>query len=118
MLLQLKAAAQSLVDDHNHQQQQQQQQDDGGQVMQQQLLGRSHALYLQLVHELAVLPNAEGQQVAAGDLVPCMPVMLRLPRLMARVVQAEAQQHQEHGVSQCAACCPAPCYTIVSHTVR
>jgi hypothetical protein len=101
-MLQLQLAAQSLADTHReHEQhvQQQQQQQSGQQQDWQQLpqwqLSRVQQLYLQIVHELAVLPRLE--EPAAG-LGPCVPVMLRLPRLMARVALNQQQMHLEQQV--------------------
>lgn len=107
IMLQVKLAAQSLADVHKDHEQQQQQQQLGDHVrnlqqqpQQQQLpqwqLSRVQQLYLQIVHELAVLPKLE-EQPAAG-LSSSVPVMLRLPRLMARVVLTEQQLHQEQQV--------------------
>lgn len=95
IMLQLKLAAQSLADVHkDHEQQQQQQQ--GWQQPQQWQLSRVQQLYLQIVHELAVLPKIEEQPVAG--LSSSVPVMLRLPRLMAKVALTEQQLHQEQQV--------------------
>lgn len=101
IMLQLKLAAQSLADVHKDQEQQQQQQEGGGTAADgQQLLpwqlSRVQQLYLQIVHELAVLPKLEEQP--AASLSSSVPVMLRLPRLMARVVLTEQQLHQEQQV--------------------
>jgi hypothetical protein len=99
VMLQLKLAAQSLADVHKeHKQLQQLQQHDWEQPQQWQLL-RVQQLYLQIVHELAVLPKLEEQP--AADLNSSVPVMLRLPRLMARVALTEQQLHQEQLVGAC-----------------
>jgi hypothetical protein len=104
IMLQLKLAAQSLADVHKDQEQQQQQQQqqegsgaaaDGQQLLPWQL-SRVQQLYLQIVHELAVLPKLEEQP--AASLSSSVPVMLRLPRLMARVVLTEQQLHHEQQV--------------------
>lgn len=103
IMLQLKLAAQSLADIHRAQEQQQQaaQQQQQTQQSDEELpqwqLNRVQQLYLQIVHELAVLPRLE-EQPAAAELFACVPVMLRLPRLMARVVQTEQQHHQQQQV--------------------
>jgi DNA repair exonuclease SbcCD ATPase subunit len=97
IMLQLNLAAQSLADVHkDHEQQQQQLQQHGWEQPQQWQLSRVQQLYLQIVHELAVLPKIE-EQPAAG-LNSSVPVMLRLPRLMARVALTEQQLHQEQQV--------------------
>lgn len=119
-MLQLKLAAQSLADMHREHEQQQQQlngvagpaehpsgagKDGAGWQLQLQLpqcqQSRVQQLYLQIVHELAVLPRLEEEP--GCELGSCVPVMLRLPRLMARVVLTEQQHHQEHqvGVAVC-----------------
>jgi len=108
IMLQLQLAAHSLADIHKEQDQQQEQQgSQAGDWMQvpQWQLSRLQQLYLQIVHELAVLPKLEEQP--AVELGPCVPVMLRLPRLMARVVQTEQQQHQEQQVG-CGLQCHLP----------
>lgn len=100
IMLQLKLAAQSLADVHKDQEQQQQQEGGGTAADAQQMLpwqlSRVQQLYLQIVHELAVLPKLEEQP--AASLSSSVPVMLRLPRLMARVVLTEQQLHQEQQV--------------------
>lgn len=101
VMLQLQLAAQSLADTHReheqHVQQQLQQpvQPQDWQQLPQWQLSRVQQLYLQIVHELAVLPKLE--EPAAG-LGPCVPVMLRLPRLMARVALNQQQMHLEQQV--------------------
>jgi hypothetical protein len=101
VMLQLKLAAQSLAEVRKEQEQQQEHEQQGRalQEWQQQpqwQLSRVQQLYLQIVHELAVLPKLEEQ--AAAELGSSVPVMLRLPRLMARVVLTQQQLHSEQQV--------------------
>jgi hypothetical protein len=104
VMLQLKLAAQSLADVHKEQEQKDQQGSEAQEWQQppQWQVSRVQQLFIQIVHELAVLPRLEEQAVA--ELGSSVPVMLRLPRLMARVVLTQQQLHSEQQVRMLAGC--------------